>query len=445
MTKLFRRNTIRLAASTMAAGFVLAACGGGPTEPATAEPPPNRPVTITVWSNFADRELEALREVMRRFDESQPNISVEVSGNQDDDKITQAIRGGIPPDVAISSASYHVGLYCSSGAWQDLGPYLERDEVDLSRIPQAVRNYTQYQGTRCSMPMLADTFGLYYNKELFAKAGIDRPPRTMSELTDYAKRLTEFNPDGSIKVAGFVPRMFFYQNYPTVWAPQWGADWVDKKGKSSLATDPAWQRMLRWQKELTDYYGWERLQRFTSKLGLYSSADQGFQTGEIAMVFDGEYRTAFLADQAPDVNYGTAPAPVADDRRNTYGGGYITGSTVGIPRGANQPGAAWEAIKYLSTNTEAQLHLANEFGNVPSTLDAAKHPDLEADERFQTFLDIFTSPHLATSPPTPNGLASIKTVESFLQSWQAGQVDDLPAELADLDQAIDDAKELGRR
>lgn len=427
----------RTITACLAAGLLLSACAPGGEAPESG-------VTISVWSNFADRELEALQQVLDRFHQKHPDITIDLAGNQDDDKITQAIRGGIPPDVALASTPDNVGQYCSSGAWQDLGPYLKRDNVDLGQIPKAVRDYTQYQGTRCAMPLLTDTYGLYYNKDLFAKAGLRRPPKTMSELAGYAKKLTERNPDGSIKVAGFVPQMFFYQNHPPVWAPLWGARWLDGNGNSTLATDPGWRKMFRWQKELVDFYGWEDLQRFTSRQGLYSAADQAFHTGEVAMAFDGEYRTAFIEDQAPGLNYGTAPAPVSDDRAHTYGAGYVTGTVIGIPRGTEHPDAAWKVLKYLTTDTDALVRLANTFGNVPSTFDSVRSPELETSEQFQTFIDIFNNPHAASSPASPNGPAYIKSVEDFFQAWQTGAVDDLQGGLAELDRSIDAAKSLGK-
>ena len=57
-------------------------------------------------------------------------------------------------------------------------------------FPAAPRYYTQYEGKRCALPLLADDYGLYYNKKLFKAAGITRPPRTMSELAADAKKLT---------------------------------------------------------------------------------------------------------------------------------------------------------------------------------------------------------------------------------------------------------------
>ena len=46
---------------------------------------------------------------------------------------------------------------------------------------------------------------MYYNLDMFEAAGISEPPKTTEELKDAAAKLTEFNDDGSIKVAGFVP------------------------------------------------------------------------------------------------------------------------------------------------------------------------------------------------------------------------------------------------
>ena len=111
-------------------------------------------------------------------------------GGINDDKIIAAIRGGNAPDVAQSFTADNTGAFCSSGGWIDLKPYMRAGHIDVSMFPPAVQTYTQFNGTRCALPMLADTYGLYYNKALFKKAGITSPPKTMSELTADAKKLT---------------------------------------------------------------------------------------------------------------------------------------------------------------------------------------------------------------------------------------------------------------
>ena len=72
--------------------------------------------------------------------------------------------------------------------------------------------------------------------------------------------------------------------------------------------------MLEWDKNLVDWYGYDKLTRFEAGAGEEFSASNAFETGKVAMMLDGEYRTAFIEDEHPELNYGTAPFPVADDQ-----------------------------------------------------------------------------------------------------------------------------------
>ena len=78
----------------------------------------------------------------------------------------------------------------------------------------------------------ATVYGFYYNKKMFKAAGLTSPPKTMSQLTAYAKKLTKKNSDGSIKVAGYnpVPRLL-PSNAPdlTTYAPLFGAKYVRRQ------------------------------------------------------------------------------------------------------------------------------------------------------------------------------------------------------------------------
>lgn len=422
----------------------LSACSGtvSTTSGAAASPASNQKVTLTVWSDFADRELKGLGTVMDAFHKAHPNITIKNVGSQDDNKITQSIRGGTPPDVAISFTTDNIGQFCSSGSFQNLAPYISRDKVNLGNIPQATKDYSSYKGTRCAMPLLADVDGLYYNKAMFAAAGISSPPRTISELTADAKKLTTYNADGSIKVAGFVPTPGFYENTVQALAPEFGAKWQDG-GKSSLSTSPGWSEMLNWQKSLTDFYGNNTLTKFTSQAGQEYSPDNAFQTGKIAMQIDGEYRTAFIKAQAPNLDYGTAPFPVTDSNPSLYGTAYTTGTIVGIPKGAQNSGAAWELIKYLTTDTKPLVSLANLLGNVPTSTVALKSKDLALPAQFSTFLDLFAGGKLQGNPASSNGGAYLKIAQDFDLKYATGGTNDLAGGLKQVDQQIDNTNALG--
>ncbi len=80
---------------------------------------------------------------------------------------------------------------------------------------------------------------------------------------------------------------------------------------------------------------------------------------------------------------GVAPFPVPDDQADTYGKGYLSGTIIGIASTSEKQNAAWELVKYMTTDTDAVVSFANAIHNVPSTLAALKSPDLDQSEATQ--------------------------------------------------------------
>lgn len=425
-----RRTAAMIIASAISAAAI-AACGGssssggggssgGGSAPAGYN---GKPVTITFWNPFTGREEGVMNQVVANFHKQYPKITVKVRGAISDNNIVAAIRGGNPPDLAMSNSADNLGEYCGTGAWMNLGPYIKRDHVDISLLPSAVQQYTEFKGDRCALPDLADAYGLYYNKALFAKAGITSPPKTFTELTADAKKLTQFNPDGSIKVAGFVPSSTFYENAAAHYAPLWNAQW-DINGKSALGVDPHWAAYLRWEKQLIDWYGNSKLSRFLSKAGEEFSPANDFETSKIAMQMDGEWRVQFIKSDKAKISYGTAPMPVDPAQTQLYGGGYTTGNVMGIPKNAANPAAAWLLAKYLAFNEPAVAQFAVGLGNVPTLTSALKDPALTGDPHFNTFMVIFGNPHTATDPITAIGSANQTMEGNWQQKWEAGSIPD---------------------
>jgi multiple sugar transport system substrate-binding protein len=424
-------------AVVLAAALALAAAAAAAAPKGKAAP-----TKLTIWVGWspATHELNAFKKLVTEYDAKHPEVQISVVGNINDDKILAAIRGGNAPDVVSSFTSSNVGSFCTSGAWIDLTSYLKKDHINVDIFPKATQYYTQYAGKRCALPLLADTFGLYYNTKLFKQAGITRPPRTMSELAADAKKLTQKNSDGSFKVVGYTPFSGFYDGAPVKAirnATLWGARFVDAKGHSVLGTDPGWARSLKWQKNLIDWYGYSKLVRFQSGLGDEFSASNAFELGKLAMVEDGEWRVAFIQNEHPELQYATAPLPVADDHPELYGSGYINGTIIGIPKGGHHGDQAWALVKYLTTDTHFLAQFSNEIRNVPTTRASLTSPEIKPDPHFATFLKIFANPKSTTSPITAVGAAYQDLIQSFVVKYQAGHVADLVGGLKNVDKQID--------
>ncbi|MFL6110384.1 MAG: extracellular solute-binding protein, partial [Catenulispora sp.] len=144
-----RRSGVLAAACLTAAALAAAGCVPTAKPQVLASPGVTASGTIEFWHFFTDREADAIQKVVDDFSAKYPQVKVIVKSGQDDSKMTQAISAGQGPDVGLSYSTDIVGKFCSTGAWQDLTPYLTRDKVDLSDIPEPVQQYTAFQGKRC--------------------------------------------------------------------------------------------------------------------------------------------------------------------------------------------------------------------------------------------------------------------------------------------------------
>ncbi|MFF7402637.1 ABC transporter substrate-binding protein [Streptomyces murinus] len=443
VTRATRKAALALTASAV---LLTAACTGQSGAGATDDP--TKDTTINFWHAWsAPNEVAAVKSLVAGFEKAHPNIHVHIVGNMTDDKINQALRtgGGDAPDVISSFTTNNVGKFCSSGALIDLNPFLKKAGIDPARtFPKAMNEYTQFDGDRCTVPLLGDAYGLYYNKTAFAKAGIQQPPKTWSEFEADAKRLTVPAGD-SYKQLGFMPDYHGWETTTEHYFGQFSPTYFTADGKSNVAEDPAFKQGFALQKRLVDELGgFQKLERFRSTLGDEWGAKHPFHTGQVAMQLDGEWRLGMAEQAKPKFEIGVAPLPVPDDQKDQYGKGYITGTITGIAATSRKQNAAWEFVKYISTDTDAVVGFANGIHNVPSTLAALKSPKLKYDPRFKTFLDIAADPDSTTTPASLNGGQYLVTLQQLGYDYESGRVTDLTAGLkkaaAQIDTDIAQAK-----
>jgi multiple sugar transport system substrate-binding protein len=436
------RHLLGAVAVAAASALVLGGCTSGGDQSVAKAPPKKLSGTVSLWHFFTDREAKVIQSVVNDFEKANPKVHVVVHSGQDDTKLQQAISAGNTVDVGLSYSTDIVGSFCSSGAFRDLTPYIKRDKVKISDLTTVSASYTEFKGKRCAMPALSDDYALYLNTDMLTAAGITTPPKTLDELETDALKMTTYNPDGSIKTLGFDPVMGFYENAPAHWAPAAGAKWLGADGKSVISSDPGWKELITWQTAFVQKIGYAKLKRFNASAGQEFSADNAFQKGKIAMNMDGEYRTAFIADQAPDLHYSTAAFPTLSDHTDLYGGGYITGNIIGISKGSKNPELAWALLKYLTTNTAAVVTMANGLKNVPHLTSALTSSKLEVNDQYKTFIDVAGNTNSLTTPPSPLGAGYQVTFQNWWNKYQETGTGSIDTGLKSVDKQIDDSLSL---
>ncbi|MFM9370201.1 ABC transporter substrate-binding protein [Streptomyces sp. Da 82-17] len=434
-----RRNRFTLAVPVAAISVLATACVGS-TETGASDDPKAK-ATITFWHGWtAPSEVKAIDENIARFEKKHPNITVKTVGGINDEKLNQALRAGGSkgPDVVSSFTTANVGKFCSSGAFADLGPFIEKSGLDLEKtFSKPLLDYTQFEGRRCALPLLSDAYGLYYNKDAFKEAGIEQPPKTWEEFDEVAEKLTKHK-GGSYEQLGFMPNYHGYETVPSHYLSQWSPTYFTKDGKSNIAKDPAFAAMYTWQRNLVKRLGgYAKLERYQKTFGDEWGAKHPFHTGQVAMQLDGEWRLGMAEATKPGFEIGVAPLPVPKDQIDSYGKGYLSGTIMGIAPASEKQNAAWELVKYLTTDTDAVVQFANAIKNVPSTKAALNSPDLKFDPRFKTFLDIARHPDSNTSDGAINGITYQMSLQNFGYQVEKGAVRDIRAGLEKTAREID--------
>jgi ABC-type glycerol-3-phosphate transport system substrate-binding protein len=250
-----------------------------------------------------------------------------------------------------------------------------------------------YQGKRWGVPFMNFNIGLLYNKTLFQRAGIKHPPRTLEELTRDAARLTVVK-NGRIERMGFVPDFpgGNLENYAWLF----GGDWF--RGKTSIAGSAANVRALTWETSFYKKYGASQVKRFVAGFGQDLTAADGFESGKLAMIYDGEWNLAFARENVPSLKIGAAPFPGPGGKRN--GTSYIDTNPQVIPTGAPHPKEAFEFIKWETTNPALCAEFATLVTNIPHLKKVPQTP-LFRDPNFQVFVREANGPNAHQLPLTP--------------------------------------------
>ncbi|MDR3080291.1 MAG: extracellular solute-binding protein, partial [Streptomyces sp.] len=201
---------------------------------------------------------------------------------------------------------------------------------------------------------------------------------------------------------------------------------------------PGFAKLITDQKKMVDTLGgFKKLEKYRSTFGDEFGAKNPFHTGQVAMAMDGEWREGMALENGVKFDIGTAPWPVADDQAADYGKGYISGTIIGMNNHSSKKNAAWELIKFMSTDTDAVVSFANAIHNVPSTLEALKSPKLKTTENFKVFMDIAANPKSTTTPAVVNGGAYQLTMQNFAFAYESGKQTDLAGGLKGVDEQSD--------
>lgn len=292
-------------------------------------------VTPNLTVEFWNREIA-------RFETANPDIKVTLSPGPDVQTakyVQTLVASNSTPDIAALIVS-------EPAFWPLLQPY-DQNDPEIKQISDASKAYINGQLLNLGIAKEARNT-IFYNKDMFAKAGITTLPKTYAEFEAACEKL---------KAAGFTPM---------ITAGGSGADWVAGDAlndfSDTLKADDHWYVDYKDGKVKFADQDWvagaTRMQDYAKKgyfisgaLGVtYAQAEQSFLTGQGAMYLMGTWFSAAAAKNPPTFEIGVMVAPSQDGKQVLNGavawGGYS------IFKSTKHPAEALRLAKYLAFNPD---------------------------------------------------------------------------------------------
>lgn len=319
-------------------------------------------MAIEMWSPFTGPDGDEMTALADRFSaENTCGITVSHVAQPDYQQKLEAAAaaGGLPAMTAVHAT--RIAALVSRNVLKPFGPEAMAVFGDDfgSEFPEELWSVGEIKGERYSIPLDVHPLIMFYNKDLFAAAGIEEPgtePWTREEFEDALAKLeasgvTPLSLGNAFQAAALFQALI----------RQYGGSLTDEAGATATYNSEAGVKALEKIKELRDKYT-------PDIAGTGDPEVNFFKEGNVGMTFHGPW---WISDLQKLDFVGFAPLPTIGDQPATWGGSHHLALTSDDP--ATQAAAAvW--IKWLSDNS-AEWAAA---GQVPARQSVRDDPNLSS-------------------------------------------------------------------
>ena len=198
------------------------------------------PVTINWWHIGTVAEQGAYwQEMADEFTAMNPNVTIDITILENEafkSQLVTVMQGNDPPDLFHSWGGGVLWQFADAGLLRNIAPELEGDWKDSFSAQAALELYGR-DGEYYGVPWSWGAVGFFYNKALFAQAGLDpeNPPATWDEFVSAIQALQDAGPVGDGVVHPRDRMGLFWRRFPAFMVASIGActDAMNKKRRGS--------------------------------------------------------------------------------------------------------------------------------------------------------------------------------------------------------------------
>jgi multiple sugar transport system substrate-binding protein len=386
-------------------------------------------VRVTV-AEYSSKTGPYFEKAASEFETANPGTDIQIEVVPWDvlqQKLTTDISGGANADLAIIGTRWLID-YVDQGVAAPLDSYITPEFKD--RFIETFLTPSVMNGQTYGLPIAASARAMYYNKDLFEKAGVTKVPDTWDEVKAAAEKIKAIGGD----VYGFGLQgkeietdVYFYYAF---WS--FGGNLIDPDGTSGLDSEAGYQAAALY-KSLID----EGL----TEPGVTSLSREDvqnlFKQGRVGMMITAPFLSNQIKEEAPDLKYGVAAIPAGPTGdRGTYG---VTDSIIMFENSQNKD-TAWKFLDYLFTADKREEFTAGE-GFLPVNKEEATRPVFADNADLKAFTDLL--PNARFAPVIPGWEEIAAATSNGLQKIYLGEGDikeTLDAAAAEIDGIISAGK-----
>jgi multiple sugar transport system substrate-binding protein len=405
----------------VAGALALSACSGGGGASASGAMTAHGPIKI--WYSNNAQEVAWGKQAVASWNKTHPKEQVtgqEIpAGKTSEEVIGAAITAGTAPCLVYNTAPAAVGQFQKQGGLVDLSKFRGGAAYINSRSGDVAKQYQDAAGDYYQLPWKSNPVVIFYNKDMFKKAGLDADNPKLSTYADFiatSKKLVDAGvaPNAILPA----PTSEYFQStfdfYP-LYAAETGGKQMVENNKSTFNDQDGLDVAQFWSTMYKDKL---------SSQEAYSG--DAFADGKAAMAIVGPWAVAVYKGK---VNWGSVPVPTKDGTTADKTWTFSDAKNIGLYSACKNQGTAWDFLKY-STSKSEDSKLLTETGQMPlrKDLSTTYAAYFKANPAYQAFGN--QASRTVEVPPGPN---TIQMLQTFRDAWSKSvifQGGDLKASLA---------------
>ncbi|MQB46265.1 sugar ABC transporter substrate-binding protein [Rhizobium sp. ICMP 5592] len=352
-----------------------------------------------------------LKSIVSKYEAANPGVTVEITSlpwSEAFQKFATMVSAGDIPDI-VEMPDNWLSLYANNGQLESLEPYLAKWEYTPDLTEQALALGRDVKNTAYTLPYGLYLRAMFYNKKLFAQAGVDEPPKTMDEFLDASKKIVEKTGKAGYCLRGGPGGLNGWMMFGASIAGS--PDFFTKDGVSTL-NDAGWKKGLNF---LVDYYKNGLAPKDSVNWG-FNEVVAGFYSGTCAMLDQDPDALIAIADRMKPEDFSVTSMPKGSDGKAFPTIGYVGWSM--MAKSENKD-LAWKLLATLE-GPEGNMEWNKRVGTLPVLKSAQKDP-FYASAQFKGWFDELADPNITPMrmPTYLQEFAYFKDVLTLKTSQQA--------------------------